>query len=293
MLAKGEQAANLPYKPYTGDRYVGPSDLQETAFDIAKDLSDPTAFATAEDLLTKAGAAAGNLSYAPTTFDTGLGQVKSVEDYMSPYMGGVTDILAREARREADIARNAEQARLAQAGAYGGSRQAIMEAERQRNLGTQIEDIRTKGLQAAYDRAMEQRLKESGLSLEAQRGTEGSKQFGAEFGLKGLDLQRTAGSGLGTLGAQQGQFGLDALKTQLSAGETQRQIAQQPLDFAYEQFQESMNYPYKQATFMHGLLGGMPLRANAYDSGTSSMSGILQGLLLGSGLSANIYGKPA
>jgi hypothetical protein len=239
MLAKGEAAADLPFQPFEGERFAPTSDLQKQAFAGLAGLKD----------------------YTPTTFDTGLGALKSVQDYMSPYQQAVTDIEAREARRQADIGRTSEQARLAQAGAYGGSRQAIMEAERQRNLGTQIGDITSKGLQGAYDRAMQQRLAESKLGLEAQGMGEYSKQFGAKYGLESIDKQ-------------------------LAAGETQRQIAQQPLDFGYQQFQESVKFPYQQATFMQSLLGGLPLQANQYQAnpGQSGMFSALQGGLAGLGL---------
>lgn len=367
MLAKGEQAANLPYQPYTGQRYAGVSPLQLQAFSGIANLADPAAFAEAQRFMTMAGTNAGNTFYTPTSFTTGLSpapagttqpigvaslpmggaarnvnlptveevvsrfgvtpgwntqtpstaiptgqtlegrfpeaeqtfadgglaslatpqqnpfQLGDVASYMSPYMTNVMDIEAREARRQADIGRTAEQARLAQAGAYGGSRQAIMEAERQRNLQTQMGDIATKGLQSAYDRAMEQRLKESGLGLEAQKLGEQSRQFGAEFGLKGQQAQLQAGLGLGQLGVQQGQFGLDALKTMLGAGQTQQQLAQQPYDFGYQQWQESQNYPYKQATFMSSLLGGLPLAAAPYNTGTSGLSGLMQALGLALG----------
>jgi hypothetical protein len=230
MLSKGQAAAGLPFQPYTGERFAGASDLQQQAF-----------------------AGLGALGqYNPTQFSTGLGPVGSVQSYMSPYMSAVTDIEAREARRQADIGRQSEQARLAQAGAYGGSRQAIMEAERQRNLGTQIGDITSKGLQSAYDRAMEQRLKESALGLEAQRGTEASQQFGATYGLR-------------------------SLADQLAAGKEQREIAQQPLDFGYQQFQESMQYPFQQAKFMQTLLPGLPLEATKYTPEQSALTAAMQG----------------
>jgi hypothetical protein len=231
MLAKGQAAANLDYLPYTGQRYAGPSALESQAF--------------------KGLGALGQ--YDPTQFNTGLGPVGSVQDYMSPYMSAVTDIEAREARREADISRQAEQGRLARAGAYGGSRQAIMEAERQRNLGTQIGDIRSKGLQSAYDRAMEQRLAESGLGLAAQKYGEESKQFGANYGLR-------------------------SLADQLAAGKEQRRIAQEPLDFKYQQYQEQMKYPYEQATYMKSLLGNLPLQAPQYQPEQSALLAALQGL---------------
>lgn len=183
----------------------------------------------------------GQQQYGPTQFQTGLGPVRSVQDYMNQYTSGVSDIAAREATRQADISRQSEQARLAQAGAFGGSRQAIMEAERQRNLGQQIGDIRTKGLQEAYDAAQKQRLAEAGMGLEAQKASEASRQFGATYGQQGLAqlLQaRQMGEQAKQFGATQGmtaaqlraQYGLSAQQAQEAArqfGEGQRFTAAQ------------------------------------------------------------------
>ena len=229
MLGKAQTAADLPYQPYTGQRFAfetptgapGYSPLEQKYFKTVGGLQPPS-MAGATQLATGATQGLGSYTpgtfgnqftapgafnpmqfssgytdptlssatkftnqfqgpaaYTPMQFNTGLGPVGSVQDYMNPYLSSVMDVQAREARREADIGRQAEQARLAQAGAYGGSRQAIMEAERQRNLGTQIGDIRAQGLQAAFDRATKQRLEEAGLGLTAQRDTESSRQFGA------------------------------------------------------------------------------------------------------------------
>lgn len=289
MLAKGERAANQTYAPFTGQRYAfstidpatgkyvgGYSPLEQTAFTGFKNLGaySPTTF--------------GNQFTAPTaytagTFSTGLGALGSVADYMSPYASAVTDIEAREARRQADISRQAEQARLAGAGAYGGSRQAIMEAERQRNLGTQIGDITSKGLQSAYDRALQQRLAEAKLGLEAQGMGEQSKQFGAQQGMTAA--QSAAQYGLAGLQETEkakqfgAEYGLKSLQEQLAAGAKQREIAQQPLEFGYQQFQESMKYPYQQATYMQSLLGGLPLEAAKFQPEQSALTQGIMGLL--------------
>ena len=328
MLAKGEAAANLPYQPFTGERFAGPSPLQQQAFQGLSNLQLPAEFQAGSQLAALAGISAGNLGnyapgrfanfyqtpqeYSPETMSTGLGDVKSVQDYMNPYQQNVIDIQAREARRQADIGRQSEQARLAQAGAYGGSRQAIMEAERQRNLGTQIGDIQEKGLQSAYDRAQAQRVAESQLGLEAQKGTEqsrqygygqgmnaaqlgaqyglegarqteASRQFGANLGLQSLNPMLSAASTLGGLGQQQFGAGVQGLNAQLAGGAIQQGLAQQPLDFGYQQFQESTKFPYQQATYMQSLLGGLPLQAAPYSSnqGQSGMFSGLQGALAG------------
>ena len=238
MLGKGWEAANMPFMPYMGQRFAyGEMDPTTGMYKPGYSSLETEAF--------KGLGAMG--TYDPTKFNTGLGPLGSVQDYMNPYLSSVSDIEAREARREADIGRQSEQARLAQAGAYGGSRQAIMESERQRNLGTQIGDIRSKGLQAAFDRAQKQRLDEAGLGLEGQRLGEASRQFGAQQDLR-------------------------TLADQLAGGREERRIAQEPLDFGYQQFQESMRYPRDQASYMSSLLQGLPLRSTGYVPGTEGQS---------------------
>ena len=259
MLGKAQTAADLPYQPYTGQRFAfetptgapGYAPLEQQYFNTVSGLLPPS-MAGATQLATGAtqglGAYApgtfgnqftapkaytptnfssgytdptlssatqftnqfqGPAAYTPMQFNTGLGPVGSVQDYMNPYLSAVMDVQAREARREADIGRQAEQARLAQAGAYGGSRQAIMEAERQRNLGTQIGDIRAQGLQAAFDRAIKQRLDEAGLGLTAQRDTESSRQFGAGQAM--------------TAAQERARYGMDALTSAEAARQFQEQ----------------------------------------------------------------------
>ena len=292
MLDKGQGLADLPYQEYTGTRFAGPSELQQKAFAGIGGLGPATGTMAGIGAAQQAISGLQGLQpYTAATFSPTQG-IGSIADYMNPYQQNVVDIQAREARRSADIARTAEQARLAQAGAYGGSRQAIMEAERQRNLSQQIGDIQEKGLQAAYDRAVAQRQQEMGMGLQAQQFGEQSRQFGATQGLQGLQTQLTGANILGGLGQQQFGQGLQGLQTQLTAGEQQRAIAQQPLDFAYQQFQESMKYPYQQTSFMQSLLQGLPLAAQKYDSGEDPLSALLKGGLGGLALYQQLF-KPS
>jgi hypothetical protein len=73
-----------------------------------------------------------------------------------------------EARRQAQISRLADAGRLTQAGAYGGSRQAIMESELNRNLGQNVAAITGQGYQDAYTQAMNQFNVEQGRQQTAQ-----------------------------------------------------------------------------------------------------------------------------
>ena len=112
---------------YQGELTAGPSALQNKAFGEAGNLGGQS--------FTNAGTAG---------------------TYMSPYMQNVVDIQKREAQRQSGIQGTQQQAQAAQAGAFGGGRDAIMRAERERNLGTQMNDIQAQGLQSAYQAAQNQ-----------------------------------------------------------------------------------------------------------------------------------------
>jgi hypothetical protein len=159
-----------------------------------------------------------------------------------------------------------QQARSAEFASQQGMT-AQQQAEASRQFGAQ------QGMQAAQLQAQ--------YGLSAQQAQEAARQFGAQYGLQGLQQQIAAAQGLGGLGTQQFGSQLQGLQALLNAGATQQQFAQQPLDFGYQQFQESMKYPYQQATFMQSLLQGLPLQARPYDSGQSGLASALQGGLSG------------
>lgn len=113
----------------------------------------------------------------------------AAQQYMSPYMQSVVDAQQREAQRQADIATQARHAQAIRSGAYGGSRQAVMDAAAERNLALQKSDIQARGLQTAYEQAQAQfnadqarRQQEAAQAAQygmaAQQATEASRQYG-------------------------------------------------------------------------------------------------------------------
>jgi hypothetical protein len=92
----------------------------------------------------------GGMQTGPAAFGAAVGQ------YMSPYQQNVTDIQKREATRLSDIQGQTDQARAAQAGGFGGYRDALVRSERERNLGQNLDDIQARGSQSAFDRAASQ-----------------------------------------------------------------------------------------------------------------------------------------
>jgi len=119
-------------------------------------------------------------------------QPGSAEAYMSPYMQNVVDIQKREAQRQSGIQGTQQQAQAVGAGAFGGSRDAIMRAERERNLGQQMGDIQATGQQAAFQNAQQQFNAEQQARLQAQQAnqqaglTVGGQNLGAKLGVQQL-----------------------------------------------------------------------------------------------------------
>jgi hypothetical protein len=161
--------------------------------------------------------------------------------YMSPYVQNALDPQLREAARRSSMEGQMQQAQAAQRGAFGGSRSALMETERQRNLGQLQSDIYGKGMQTAFEQARQ------------------AQQFGADLGLRGAGMGLQAAGTLGQLG--QTQFGQEeaAMRAQAGAGALQQQQSQRSLDQAYQDFLSQRGHPQQQLAFMSDILRGVPL----------------------------------
>ena len=177
---------------------------------------------------------------------TTLGGLSTAAKYMSPYTQNVTNIQTREADRLAGIEATKRGAAAVGAGAFGGSRQAIMDAEAARNLATQKGDITAKGQQDAYQQAMAQFNAEQGYGLTAQQANlQANLQSALANQQQGLTAQQLSeqskqfGYGQQMTAAQQAaQYGLAAQQAQEQAkqygaglGMTAQQAAEQSKQF--------------------------------------------------------------
>lgn len=259
-LAKNAiRASKTEYQPYSRERIAGFDPFQVTAQQAVANLGPAQQIGAATQFAGAAGLRAGDINYIPSQFQTGsFTQPGAAQSYMSPYYQNVVDIQAREARRQSDIERAKQQAQAVGAGAFGGSRQAIMEAERQRNLGQQIGDIQARGAQAAYEQAQNLYSTEQQRALEAQRQTEASRQYGAGLALQGLQQQLAAAQQLGGLG--QAQFGQqkDIINALQGIGQQYQALEQQRLTQQYEDFLRQKQYPYQQLAFAKEMIAGVP-----------------------------------
>lgn len=113
-------------------------------------------------------------------FSTAEGQSR-----MSPYMDLVLNTVMRDIGKRSDESRRSDSARLASARAYGGSRQAVMDAERGKNTAQLQADTQIKGKQAAFEAAQGAFMQDKAREMQGKLA--GQQTL---FGLMGQDLQR-------------------------------------------------------------------------------------------------------
>jgi hypothetical protein len=245
-----------PYNPYSSDPndYVaGFSPLQQQAQQETSALQTPEQFGQGSQMAGAAGlgslGTAMQAGQAGQNYALGATNPMVTQAYMSPYMQNVVDYQKSQAVRDYGIGQQGLKSQAARAGAFGGSRQAIQEAEAQRSLGSQLQGITAQGSQKAFEDAQKQQQFGANLGLQGQQAA-----------LQGFGQLNTAANTLGNLGTAQlgAQTGIINAKTQQGA---QMQAAeQQKINQSIQDYATAQQYPFMQLGIMNSLLRGLPMQ---------------------------------
>ena len=283
------------YKPFNEDPskyFAGPTKLQTDSRLAAQNMTAAPQLAGATGMAAEAGLRGLDTRYSPSAFSSGYDASAknfdqgAAQQYMNPYMQSVVEMQQQDAQRQADIASTGRNAQATQAGAFGGSRQAIMDAEAARNLASQKGSIQSQGLNTAYNQAQQQfnadqarnlqsRQYGAGLGMQAQQMGEQSRQYGAGLGMQGLQTALQGAGQLGQLGGQQFQQGMDINKLRSAYGGQQQQEQQNILNQQIQNYATAQQYPMMQLSNMSNLLRGMPMQSTTvqgYQAQPNAMS---------------------
>ena len=226
MLGRGAALADQPYEAYTGQLTAGEAAPQTQAFQGIANLAVPTS---------EMGA------FTPTEFTSAEAARR-----INPFIDTALNPQIADMRRQSEIQRIQEAGRLGQAGAYGGGRQAVMDAERNRGLLDRVARTRGQAQLQAYEDAR--------------------SQFNVE-----QDRERQAQELVN-------RFGLDALTQQAGLGQQQRAIEAEGIAADRAQFEQEREYPYKMNQYQSSLLQNLPLATQSYTyAQPSALSNILGG----------------
>jgi hypothetical protein len=277
-----------PYQPYSSDvnnYFAGFSPLQQQAQQAAYNMQTPGQYDVASGLAGVSGLGAFGLGTqaagAGSQFAMNATDPSVTQSYMSPYMQNVVDFQKQSALRDFQVAQPMRQAQAVAKGAFGGSRQAIENAEAQRNLNTQLQGIQATGTQKAFEDA--QRQQQFGAQLGLQ---------GLQTGLQGYGQAGQAASTLGQLGTAQFGAQKDIANLQSAMGREQQALEQNKINQAIQDYAIQQQYPMMQLGFMSNMLRGLPMQAQTTQLYQAQPSALQQGVGL-VGAAGTLFGGKA
>tara|TARA_R100000322_G_scaffold148642_1_gene105319 strand:+ start:77 stop:1186 length:1110 start_codon:yes stop_codon:yes gene_type:complete len=196
----------------------------------------------------------------------------NVQGYFNPYEDIAVQQALGDIRREGNIAQNQLAAQAVGAGAFGGSRSAIAEAELQRNILEQqartAAQMRQQGygaaasqaqsaFEAAKDRQLKRAAAQAGLGQQMAATGQGlgglagvASGLGEQFGQFGLQQ-----AGLGQLGQQ---LGIKDIQTLSALGGQEQVYNQAVADAVYKANLGLQQFPYQQYAFLSDIYKGVP-----------------------------------
>jgi hypothetical protein len=193
---------------------------------------------------------AGQTGYGQGTVGQGIGAYQGAQQtaaagpniakFLNPYQSYVTDEIARQGQ----MMQNKLGANAISAGAFGGGREGVQQAELQGRTLSNIGQSMAQGFQTALGAAQQQQ------GLQAQ-------------------TQLAAGQGLGQLGGQLQAMRLADIQAQMQAGAVQRGIGQQALDAQRQTELQRLYEPYQRVEFMKGIMTNLPTTQSSITATTS------------------------
>jgi hypothetical protein len=265
LVAKATALSEAPYVAYEGQRVAGFNPLQQQGMQSLQGMQPSSQIGQATGL---AGLAGLRAAQGPEQY-TGA----NVEQYMSPYMRNVVEQQQLGAIRDYQRELPGLASVATRVGGLGGTRQALVQAEAQRNLQDRLAGIQASGTQAAFENAQQQ--------FNAQQAA----------GLNYLAQQLGAAGMLGELGSREYEQGMGITEAQMRAGEAARGIESEYLRSLYDEYAARQNFPYRNLGFLSDIIRGTPLTdaTQTIYQAPGSMAGQIAGL--GYGVGSLLGGK--
>ncbi len=204
-----QSAAELPFMPFTGDRVAG----------LTPDETDM--------LSATRGQFQDSMQYNPRGMLAQMGSGPlDVGQYMNPYNDMVVQTSLNDLEQARQMQQNQAQDQAIKSKAFGGSREAILQSEANRDFANAAArtsaDLRNRGFQTASDLAFQDRGYKTGVQQ-------------------------------GLLGDQYRNMGLMG-----AAGQLQRGVQDRGYDAQYDEFGRMVDYPLRQAGLLSSAISGLP-----------------------------------
>ena len=244
IMKRAEADSLNQYQPYGGERLAQSDDFQDIV-DSRNMVRDVAGAGLPE--LDEAISGMRDISQRGQF----TGQV--AQDYMNPYMDQVVDRQKQAAIQDFNRMGAARAADAVNAGAFGGSRQAVADYLAEEGLQRQLGDIEATGREAAF--------------RDARAGFDADRQMG----ITGLGQLATMGGSRRAADIQNAQLLEGIGKSQL--GEKQAE-----LDMGYQDYLTQQNFTKDQLGFLSNILQGVPIQPNQQIANFQSYNPLQQAL---------------
>ena len=304
MLGRAQAESLTPYTTYGGPRLATNNADVMGSHEMIRNMATQGMPGTNEamDMTRDASAGIGAFANAspyqysqfeysgPGTFDAA-----SANQYMNPFVQNVLSQQNEQAARDYQIQNAGRNAKAVQAGAFGGSRQAVQQGMAENDLLNRQNLTQATGLRDAYSDAqkMFETDRQARMANERDRAAELTRvqagQAGENYnynnlGLKGLELQGTMANQLSSLEQRARNGDIEAAKLLEAAGKQEMGMEQAGYDIGYQDFVNQRDNNQNKINNFSNILQGLPLAGAGTTSSTSTPaqgSYLQQGLGLG------------
>lgn len=258
ILANQQAQSATPYQTYQGPRVAGFTPQQLQGFNMVGQAAgsyQPGLTAATE---ATQGALGTSVAGAAQPYMTAAGQnaYSTVGQYMNPYTEQVVNRIGQMgARTLFENILPGISDRMIGAGQFGGTRQAELTGRGIRDAMEGISAAQMAALQSGYGQSMT--AAQTDLARQGTLAGIAGQQAGTD-----VSNQLAGGAQLADLAARQQALGLTGAGALQTAGETQRQLGQQNLDVAYQDFLKQKGYNQEQINAalatLQGTAGAVP-----------------------------------
>ena len=244
IMKRAEADSLNQYQPYGGERLAQSSDIADLV--ESRNMVRDVAGAGLPEL-DEAISGVRDISQRGQF----TGQV--AQDYMNPYMDQVVDRQKQAAIQDFNRMGAARAADAVNAGAFGGSRQAVADYLAEEGLQRQLGDIEATGREAAF--------------RDARAGFDADRQMG----ITGLGQ-------LATMGGSRRAADIQGAQLLEGIGKSQLGEKQAELDIGYQDFLNQQNFTKDQLGFLSNILQGVPVQPDKSVANYQSYNPLQQAL---------------
>jgi len=256
-------AGSQPFAQYGGPWHAGLTPDQQQGFNLVRNSGNVGA-----PEINQAQSVAGGVSrYSPTSVNAGTGS-QFMGQYFNPFLSQVAGGMVDDMGRARTMQMISDEDKALAAGAYGGSRHGVMDAETTRGfydtLGKNLGSLYAGG----FDTAARLGMQDADRDFGADTFNVGQQTDAQRLRLGSADL-------LARTGQQEFDNYTDWGKNMLGIGGVQQANNQQYLDSERAKFNEWRDYPMRQSQIINNAVQGMPTATSTTGTSTpSAMSGL-------------------